>query len=131
VLLHTCFALLAALPPALCSPLIDFSPARGNNQSILGILNLEAARDVRPSGNTDDLYAKLGTAPNGDASLHYHRIAGDIRAEYHSLSGKTKADTTYYIGYKFSLAEVENDLMIWQLLVLRLLLSCPLRRTSY
>ena len=115
MLFSTYLAVLASLQPALCSSLIDFSAARGDNPSMLGIRNLEAARGETASANTDDLYIELGKDPDGTAALHYHRIVGDIRAEYHSLSGKIEADQTYYIGYQFSLAEIEQSLMIFQL----------------
>ncbi|RHZ43461.1 uncharacterized protein CDV56_102436 [Aspergillus thermomutatus] len=106
--------LLACLPYALGTSLIDFSAARGDDPSILGIRNLEAARDDKVSANTDDLYIKLGTDPRGTSALHFHRIQGDIRAEYHSLPNKVAADQTYYIGYQLSLGEIEESLMIWQ-----------------
>ncbi|PYH95517.1 hypothetical protein BO71DRAFT_351226 [Aspergillus ellipticus CBS 707.79] len=61
-----------------------------------------------------DLYAKLGTDPNGTAALHFHRKEGYIRAEYHALSNKLEDDQTYYIGYKFSLGTIEQSLMIFQ-----------------
>lgn len=99
------------------SSLIDFSAARGDSPSILGIRDLEGARGVTVSSNTAELYIELGTDPSGVAALHCHRIEGDIRAEYHALSGRMEADQTYYIGYQFSLAEIEQSLMIWQLYV--------------
>ena len=95
--------------------LINFSAAVGDDPSVMGTRNLEAARGVTHSANTNDLYIELGQDPSGVPCAHYHRIAGDIRAEYHSLNGETKADTTYYIGYVFSLGEIEQSLMIWQL----------------
>ena len=95
--------------------LIDFSAARGDSPSILGIRDLEAARAISVSSNTADLYIELGTDPSGNSALHCHRIQGDIRAEYHALSNSVDADQTYYIGYQFSLAEIEQSLMIWQL----------------
>lgn len=107
--------LLAFLPLVFSTSLLDFSAARGDDPSILGIRNLEAVRGDTISSNTADLYIELGKDPYGIASLHYHRIEGDIRAEYHSLSGKTASDKTYYIGYQFSLAQIEESLMVWQL----------------
>ncbi|KAJ5813240.1 Concanavalin A-like lectin/glucanase subgroup [Penicillium robsamsonii] len=114
MLFYLYLCLLAYLPGVFSSSLLDFSAARGDNPSILGIRNLEAARGDTTSSNTDDLYIKLGADPNGIPSLHYHRIKGDIRAEYHSLSKKLASDQTYYIGYQFSLAEIEESLMVWQ-----------------
>jgi hypothetical protein len=110
---YVCF--LAYLAPVFSASLLDFSASRGDDPSILGIRNLEAARGDTLSSNTADLYIELGADKNGTASLHYHRIEGDIRAEYHSLSGKTTSDKTYYIGYQFSLGEIEESLMVWQL----------------
>ncbi|KAJ5357092.1 Concanavalin A-like lectin/glucanase subgroup [Penicillium concentricum] len=102
------------LPGVFSSSLLDFSAARGDNPSMLGNRNLEAARGDTSSSNTDDLYIKLGADPKGVPSLHYHRIEGDIRAEYHSLSRKMASDQTYYIGYQFSLSDIEESLMVWQ-----------------
>jgi hypothetical protein len=96
-------------------PLVSFCAAANPSLSVLGTRNLEAARDVRPSENTADLSITLGNDPFGTPALHYHRIAGDIRAEYHVLNGKTEANKTYYIGYSFMLGEIEKSLMIWQL----------------
>ncbi|KAM3068403.1 hypothetical protein ACMFMF_009218 [Clarireedia jacksonii] len=107
-----------ALFPLITSakPLVSFCAAAANpSLSVLGTRNLEAARDVRPSENTADLSITLGNDPFGTPALHYHRIAGDIRAEYHVLNGKTEANKTYYIGYSFMLGEIEKSLMIWQL----------------
>ncbi|EAW13237.1 uncharacterized protein ACLA_016830 [Aspergillus clavatus NRRL 1] len=106
--------LLALLPYALATSIIDFSAARGDNPSVLGQMNLEAARDDKVSGNTKDLFIKLGTDPHGAPALHFHRIKGDIRAEYHALSNKVAADKTYYIGYQFRLGAIEQSLMVWQ-----------------
>jgi hypothetical protein len=95
--------------------LVDFSAARKDSPSIIGERNLEAARGDKVSSNRPDLFIELGTDPHGTPALHYHRKEGDIRAEYHALPGKTQKDTTYYIGYKFSLAKIEQSLMIFQL----------------
>ncbi|KAL1970422.1 hypothetical protein VTN77DRAFT_5583 [Rasamsonia byssochlamydoides] len=105
---------LALAPTTLATSLVDYSAARKDNPSIIGQRDLEAARGDFVSSNTSDLYVELGTDSKGTPALHYHRKKGDIRAEYHALPGKTQKDTTYYIGYKFSLAEIEQSLMIWQ-----------------
>jgi hypothetical protein len=102
---------------ALGKLLVSFNAADGDDPSVIGQLNLEAARGVTQSGNTDDLYIELGEDPNGTPAAHFHRIEGDIRAEYHALNKATVADTTYYIGYAFSLAQIEQSLMVWQLYV--------------
>jgi len=108
------FLPLLAVTPTLSSLLVSFSASAGNDPSILGLINLEAARGVS-SDQTDDLYIKLDKDPAGIAAAHFHRKEGDIRAEYHALNKKTEAGKTYYIGYKFSLGEIEKSLMIWQL----------------
>lgn len=115
--LSTSLIFLGALHTTWGSALLDFSAARGDSPSILGIRDLEAARGVTVSSNTPDLYIELGTDPSGVAALHCHRAAGDIRTEYHALSGRMEANQIYYIGYQFSLAEIEQSLMIWQLYV--------------
>ncbi|RAH79734.1 hypothetical protein BO86DRAFT_401546 [Aspergillus japonicus CBS 114.51] len=102
------------LPPALCTPLLDFSAANGDPPSTLGILNLEEARDEKISANTNDLYIKLATDPHGVPALHYHRKQSYIRAEYHALANTIEENKTYYIGYKFSLGVIEQSLMIFQ-----------------
>jgi len=99
----------------LASLLVNFSASTTTDLTVLGIRNLEAARGNKPKENTDDLYIKLGKDPKGVPALHFHRKTGDIRAEYHALPEKTEAGKTYYIGYKFSLAEIQKSLMIWQL----------------
>ncbi|KXG48228.1 Concanavalin A-like lectin/glucanase, subgroup [Penicillium griseofulvum] len=106
--------LLACLPGVFSASLVDFSAARGDNPSMLGVRNMQAAReDGSTSVNTDELYIKLGQDPKGVPALHYHRDKGYIRAEYH-LKDKFTADKTYYFGYQFSLADIEQSLMIWQ-----------------
>ncbi|RDW63427.1 lectin [Coleophoma cylindrospora] len=99
---------------ALAKLLVDFSAAEGDNPSVIGLRNLEAARSVAQSNNTADLYIELGKDPRNVSAAHFHRIKGDIRAEYHALNKKTVANTTYYIGYAFSLAQIQQSLMIWQ-----------------
>lgn len=116
-LLKAALLALALTPSVLGKPLVDFSAARKDNPSLIGKEDLEAARGVAVKSNTPDLYIKLDTDPKGTPALHYHRKKGDIRAEYHALAGKTQKDSTYYIGYKFSLAEIQQSLMIWQLYV--------------
>jgi hypothetical protein len=107
--------LLACLPGVFSASLVDFSAARGDNPSMLGVRNMQAAReDGSTSVNTDELYIKLGQDPKGVPALHYHRDKGYIRAEYH-LKDKFTADKTYYFGYQFSLADIEQSLMVWQL----------------
>ncbi|OOF89868.1 hypothetical protein ASPCADRAFT_135635 [Aspergillus carbonarius ITEM 5010] len=108
------FYALAALQPAIATSLLNFSAANGDNPTKIGILNLEEARGNKISSNIADLYAKLGSDPNGTPALHYHRKEGYIRAEYHALHKKTSEDETYYIGYKFSLGQIEQSLMIFQ-----------------
>ncbi|KAA8650468.1 hypothetical protein EYZ11_000846 [Aspergillus tanneri] len=107
-------SLLSVLPLVSAELLLDFNASRGDNPSKIGTLNLEAKRGQRPKGNTDELYVKLGQDSHGTPALHYHREKGYIRAEYHALHGKTKADQTYYIKYDFALAELQQSLMIWQ-----------------
>lgn len=109
--------LLASLQPALAASLIDFSAARGDNPSMLGIKNLQADRDNTIDYDPADLFIKLGTDPQGTPALHFHRIKDYIRTEYHSLPNKIEADKTYYIGYKFQLGAIENDLMVFQLYI--------------
>ncbi|KAH8694876.1 hypothetical protein BGW36DRAFT_408577 [Talaromyces proteolyticus] len=106
----------ALIPSGICSYFVNFDASNDtlNDPSKIGQLNLEAARGDKVSSNQPDLYIKLGKDDNGTAALHCHRIKGDIRSEYHALAGKTEKDTTYYIGYQFSLAEIEQSLMIWQ-----------------
>jgi hypothetical protein len=106
--------LLVALS-ALASSLVNFSASTTTDLTVLGIRNLEAKRGNKSDENTNDLFIKLGKDPKGVPALHFHRKAGDIRAEYHALPKKTEAGKTYYIGYKFSLAEIQKSLMIWQL----------------
>jgi hypothetical protein len=113
--LYKFFGLLATLQTALSKSLLDFSAARGDNPSMLGIRNLEAERDRRPKDNSKDLYIKLDKDQNGTPALHFHRKKDYIRAEYHSLKDQIKVDQTYYIGYKFSLGAIEQSMMIWQL----------------
>lgn len=110
--------------------LVDFDPSAGDDPSVLGLINLEAARGAKQSSNTPDLYINLGYDANGVRAGHFHRDAGNIRAEYHSLNGKTVADTTYYIGYSFSLEELQPSLMIWQLYVLFIILEVEILLTS-
>ncbi|KAB8261781.1 hypothetical protein BDV32DRAFT_157789 [Aspergillus pseudonomiae] len=112
--LYKLFAVLAALQPALAKSLIDFSAARSDNPSVLGIRNLESVRGTKPKDNTNDLYIKLDKDPKGTPALHFHRKKDNIRAEYHALQNQIKADQTYYIGYKFSLGAIQQSLMIWQ-----------------
>lgn len=106
--------LLASLQPAIASSLIDFSAARGDNPSMLGTKNLQADRENTITPDPADLFIKLGTDPHGTPALHFHRIKDYIRAEYHTLVNKIEADKTYYIGYKFNLGAIENDLMVFQ-----------------
>ncbi|KAF3090164.1 hypothetical protein TWF569_007239 [Orbilia oligospora] len=94
--------------------LLDFDAQRGDNPSILGLLNLEQARGDSISANTKDLYIKLDKDPKGVQAAHVHRKAGYIRAEYHSLKDKTKEDTSYFIGYTFSLGTITHNLVVWQ-----------------
>ncbi|OGM48813.1 hypothetical protein ABOM_003028 [Aspergillus bombycis] len=112
--LYKLFAVLAALQPALAKSLLDFSAARGDNPSVLGVRNLESVRNTRPKDNTNDLYIKLDKDPKGTPALHFHRKKDYIRAEYHALKDQIEADKTYYIGYKFSLGAIQQSLMIWQ-----------------
>ncbi|PIG90197.1 hypothetical protein AARAC_003665 [Aspergillus arachidicola] len=112
--LYKLFAVLAALQPALAKSLVDFSAARGDNPSILGLRNLESVRDTKLDENTKDLYIKLDKDPKGTPALHFHRKKDYIRAEYHSLKNQIEVDKTYYIGYKFSLGAIQQSLMIWQ-----------------
>ncbi|RAH69871.1 uncharacterized protein BO66DRAFT_323869 [Aspergillus aculeatinus CBS 121060] len=105
---------LTLLPPALSTPLLNFSAANGDPPSTLGILNLEEARDQKVSTNTNDLYIKLASDPHGVPALHYHRKKDYIRAEYHALANQIEEGKTYYIGYKFSLGVIEQSLMIFQ-----------------
>lgn len=99
---------------ASASLLVDFNATRGDDPSVLGLLNLEAARGATQSANSADLYFKKGADWQGNPAGHAGRIAGDIRAEYHGLKGKTSAGTTYWLGYTFALQEIEDSLMIWQ-----------------
>ncbi|KAK6522849.1 hypothetical protein TWF281_002280 [Arthrobotrys megalospora] len=94
--------------------LLDFDAQRGDNPSILGLLNLEQARGNAISANTKDLYIKLDKDPKGVPAARVHRKAGYIRAEYHSLKDKTKEDATYFIGYTFSLGTITHNLVVWQ-----------------
>ncbi|GMF73048.1 unnamed protein product [Aspergillus oryzae] len=112
--LYKVFAVLAALQPALAKSLVDFSAARGDNPSILGLRNLESVRNTKLDENTKDLYIKLDKDPKGTPALHFHRKKDYIRAEYHSLKNQIEVDKTYYIGYKFSLGAIQQSLMIWQ-----------------
>ncbi|RAL10947.1 uncharacterized protein BO97DRAFT_471270 [Aspergillus homomorphus CBS 101889] len=112
--LSTTLCTLAALQTALATSLLSFSAAKGDDPSVLGIRNLEEARDEKISDNTNDLYIKLGTDPHGTPALHYHRKKDYIRAEYHALPHKLEEGKTYYIGYKFSLGVIEQSLMIFQ-----------------
>lgn len=116
-LLKAVLLALALAPSVLGKPLVDFSAARKDNPSVIGQQDLEAASGVAVKSNTPTLYIELETDPEGTPALHYHRKQGDIRAEYHALAGKTQKDSTYYIGYKFSLADIQHSLMIWQLYV--------------
>jgi len=86
---------------------VSFNATAGSDPSQIGTRDLEAARGVTQSDNSDDLYIKLDKDPSGVPAAHYHRVAGEIRAEYHALNGKVVADTTYFIGYSFSLAQIE------------------------
>lgn len=119
--LYKVFAVLAALQPALAKSLVDFSAARGDNPSILGLRNLESVRNTKLDENTKDLYIKLDKDPKGTPALHFHRKKDYIRAEYHSLKNQIEVDKTYYIGYKFSLGAIQQSLMIWQLYVVSFL----------
>ena len=103
------------LSVASCSLLVDFDALAGDDPSVIGLLNLEPTRTTTQSANSADLYIELGMDPSGVAAAHVHRIEGDIRAEYHALNKKGEADTTYYIGYSFSVTELQQSLMIWQL----------------
>ncbi|KAE8386698.1 hypothetical protein BDV23DRAFT_187006 [Aspergillus alliaceus] len=112
--LYKFFALLASLQSALSKSLVDFSAARGDDPSVLGMRNLEAERNAPQSENSKDLYIKLDKDPKGAPALHFHRKKDYIRTEYHSLPNQITVDQTYYIGYKFSLGTIEQSLMIWQ-----------------
>ncbi|KKK19607.1 hypothetical protein ARAM_007363, partial [Aspergillus rambellii] len=114
MLFYKSLCLLATLQPVFSASMLNYSAARGDDQSILGQLNLEAARGDKVSANRADLYIKPGTDAKGVKALHFHRNVGDIRAEYHALSKKIDVDQTYYIGYKLSLGVIEESLMIWQ-----------------
>ncbi|KAK8057285.1 hypothetical protein PG996_011222 [Apiospora saccharicola] len=94
--------------------LVDYNAARGDEVSKMGQVNLEAARDERPSGNTADLYIKNDKDWKGAKSAHFHRKKGDIRAEYHALAKKTQEGKTYFIGYQFSLGATPDALMVMQ-----------------
>ncbi|KAA8648898.1 hypothetical protein EYZ11_006045 [Aspergillus tanneri] len=94
--------------------LLDFNAARGDNPSVLGGVNLEAAKGDKRHGNTPELYIKMDKDPKGVPALHFHRDKGYIRTEYHAMRGKTKKDSTYYIGYNVMLGEVPNGLCIFQ-----------------
>ncbi|KAF9884409.1 hypothetical protein FE257_001809 [Aspergillus nanangensis] len=106
--------LLASLQPVISESIIDFSAARGDSPSMLGTENLQTDRDKTITADPDDLFIKLGNDPDGTPALHFHRIKDYIRAEYHALPGKIEADQTYYIGYKFQLGAIEQDLMVFQ-----------------
>ncbi|RVD86087.1 uncharacterized protein DFL_004381 [Arthrobotrys flagrans] len=107
-------SLLSLLNLGASTLLLDFDAQRGDNPSILGLLNLEQARGDPISANTKDLYIKLDKDPKGVQAAHVHRKAGYIRAEYHSLKDKTKEDTAYFIGYTFSLGTITHNLVVWQ-----------------
>ena len=109
------FLLLLNASSSLATVLVSFNATAGDDPSKIGTRDLEAARGVTQSDNSDDLYIKLDKDPSGVPAAHYHRVAADIRAEYHALNGKFVADTTYFIGYSFSLAQIEQSLMIWQM----------------
>ncbi|KAF3932205.1 hypothetical protein ABW20_dc0109655 [Dactylellina cionopaga] len=110
---HT-LSLAALLHLGTANLLLDFDAQRGDKPSILGLINLEQARDDTISANTQDLYIKLDKDPKGVPAAHVHRKSGYIRAEYHSLKDKTKEGATYFIGYKFSLGTITHNLVIWQ-----------------
>ncbi|KAF9731469.1 hypothetical protein PMIN06_000425 [Paraphaeosphaeria minitans] len=105
---------LVIVPTALGALLVDFNAARGDDPSVLGLRNLEAARDDKRSDNAADLYIKAEKDANGTAAAHFHRDKGNIRAEYHALNKKTQADKTYWIGYDFAVPKIQKSLMIWQ-----------------
>lgn len=68
--LYKLLTLLAVLQPALSKSLLDFSAARNDNPSILGIRNHEAEGDSKPRENID-LYIKMGkdtTSPSPTAT---------------------------------------------------------------
>ncbi|KAF9886525.1 hypothetical protein FE257_011432 [Aspergillus nanangensis] len=105
---------LSLLPAIQAKLLLDFNATRGDDPSTLGTLNLEAERGDKPDSNSDELYIKLGEDPDGNPALHFHRDEGYIRAEYHALKDEMESDTTYYIGYSLSMAQLQQSLMIWQ-----------------
>lgn len=107
--------ILALLPVTLGALLVDFNAARGDDPKLLGLRNLEAARDEKRSDNAADLYIKSGRDVNGTAAAHFHRDKGNIRAEYHALNKQTQAGKTYWIGYHVSITKIQKGLMIWQL----------------
>jgi len=94
--------------------LVSYDAAAGDAASKLGLLNLERARGDAQKVNSDDLYIKTATDPNGVPAAHVHRAEGLIRAEYHALKSKTQQDHTYYIGYQVSLGSIEDNLVLFQ-----------------
>jgi hypothetical protein len=106
---------LALVPTTFGALLLDFNAARGDDPKVLGLRNLEAARDDKRSDNAADLYIKADKDASGTAAAHFHRAKNNIRAEYHALNKKTQADKTYWIGYDVSVKKIQKSLMVWQL----------------
>ncbi|EAS32157.3 uncharacterized protein CIMG_03181 [Coccidioides immitis RS] len=107
--------LFLAISPALSKLVVDYQAARGDDPSVMGYLNLEAKRGKRVLEHRPDLYIKKGKDPKGVACAHFHRKKGNIRAEYHALNKVTKKNKTYTIRYEFSLGQVQQSLMVWQM----------------
>lgn len=71
-------AILSAFAVAQASLLIDYDGAT-DDPSVLGILNLEAARGDTQAANSDTLYFKKGADWTGIGAGHAGRAVGDIR----------------------------------------------------
>ena len=64
-----------------------------------------------PSGSP--AYIQPGADPNGKPALHYHRAAGDRRAEVEA-KGTYAAGKQYFVGYEFRLSNVHEHLALFQ-----------------
>ncbi|KAH7150433.1 hypothetical protein B0J13DRAFT_606088 [Dactylonectria estremocensis] len=110
-------SLLIFLPLASANVLMRYSAADGDDTRELGLLNLQGwDRAQWPSGEAmnSSLYFTTSTDPDGTPAAHVHKDAHFTRSEYHSLKGRTKQNTTYYIGYHVRFDKVDCQTIVWQ-----------------
>jgi len=97
--------------------LVNYSAAAGHSLGCLGLQNLQGwDRAEWPNHQTQNssVYFKNGKDKNGMAAAHVHKDAHFTRSEYHALNKATEEDQTYYIGYRVSFENVDQQTIVFQ-----------------